>query len=142
MEEDTTNYCKLEIYIKKVNLKMICEKNLDIDNIKKLLKIKSNVKITLKQDMISFNLDDQTIGEYFINDENNLICSLIQFDGKKYHKEFLGYKFYSNDKVLILFKGLSKYSSNFTFYEINDGNKDNNNHNNNIKEIKNYNKNE
>lgn len=48
MEEDTTNYCKLEIYIKKVNLKMICEKNLDIDNIKKLLKIKSNVKITLK----------------------------------------------------------------------------------------------
>lgn len=142
MDEDTNNYCQLEIYIKSVNLKMICEQNLEIDNIKKLLNIKSNVKITLKQDMISFNLDDQTIGEYFINDENHLICSLIKFDGKKYHEEFLGYKFYSNDKVLILFKGLSKYSSNFTFYEINDGNKDNNKQNNNIKDKKNYNKNE
>ena len=54
----------------------------------------------------------------------------------------MGFKFYSNDKILILFKGLNKYSSNFTFYEINDGNKDNNKQNNNIKDKKNYNKNE
>ena len=131
MDEDITNFCQLEIYIKSVNLKMIRQKELEIDYIKKLLNVKSNVKITQNQDMISFNLDKQTIKEYYINDENYLICSIIKFDGKKYHEEFLGFKFYCNDKVLILIKGLSKYSSNFTFYEINDGNKNDNKQNNN-----------
>ena len=131
MDEDITNFCQLEIYIKSVNLKMIRQKELEIDYIKKLLNVKSNVKITQNEDMISFNLDKQTIKEYYINDENYLICSIIKFDGKKYHEEFLGFKFYCNDKVLILIKGLSKYSSNFTFYEINDGNKNDNKQNNN-----------
>ena len=64
MDEDITNYNQLEIYIKSANLKMICEKKLNIDNIKELLNVKSNIKVTLKQDMISFNLDDHLM-EYF-----------------------------------------------------------------------------
>ena len=47
MDEDITNYNQLEIYIKSANLKMICEKKLNIDNIKELLNVKSNIKVTL-----------------------------------------------------------------------------------------------
>ena len=66
--------------------------------------------------------------------ENNFNCSRIVYSRTPYKEEFLGFKFYCNDKIIVLSKELNKYSSNFIFHEVNTNN--NKDHNNDIKNDK------
>lgn len=148
--EDEINYYLLENAIKKINIIKICEsKNYNEEEIKKELNLKSDSKIIINKNYGLLSYYNHRFEEYFLNDENSeenkFHISQIQYSGNLYEEEFLGYKFYCNDKILILSRELNKYSSNFTFHEVNikDNNNKSDNKNNNDdknKDINKYNK--
>ena len=132
MEEEESNYHILENAIKNINLvKMNNEKNLNYEKIKEQLNLKSDSEIIIEKYCVIISYNNLKFEEYILDDENNVNISKIEFDGNHYKKEFSGYKLYCDDKILILMKELNKYSSKFTFDEINiqDNNKDHKNEN-------------
>lgn len=130
MVEDT-NYYKLENAIKGINL-------LKIDNteeeIKKQFNLEAKTKITIEKEYVSLSYEEHKFEEYYLDVENIFNCSEINYSRIPYKEEFLGFKFYCNDKIIILIKELNKYTSNFTFHEVNINN--NKDHNNDIKNDK------
>ena len=136
--EDEEYYYQLEHAIKNINLiKINKEKNLDEEEIKKSFGLKSDSKIYINKDFGLISYGNHKFEEYFLDDENcednKYSISKIQYRGTFYKEEFLGFKFYCNDKILILSKEPNKYSTNFTFHEVNvkDNNNKNDNKNNN-----------
>ena len=122
--EDEENYYLLEHAIKNINLiKIDKEKNLDEEEIKKSFGLKSDSKIYINKDFGLISYGNHKFEEYFLDDENcednKYSISKIQYSGTFYKEEFLGFKFYCNDKILVLSKELNKYSTNFTFHEVN-----------------------
>lgn len=138
MDEDT-NYYKLENAIKNLNLlKMNDNEKSNSEVIIKQFNLEHNTKINIDKDFGSLSYEDHKFEEYFLNVDNDFNCSKILYSRIPYKEEFLGFKFYCNDKIIILIRELRKYSFNFIFHEVNtkDNNKD---HNNDIKNVKNDN---
>ncbi len=134
MDEDT-NYYKLENAIKNLNLlKMNDNEKSNSEVIIKQFNLEHNTKINIDKDFGSLSYEDHKFEEYFLNVDNDFNCSKILYSRIPYKEEFLGFKFYCNDKIIILIRELRKYSFNFIFHEVNtkDNNKD---HNNDIKNV-------
>ena len=153
MDEDI-NYYKILNAIKNIDLiKLNKEKNNYEEEIRKQFNLEANTKISFEKDYLSLSYKDYKFEEYFLFIENNNFdCSKITYSGIPYEEEFLGLKYYCKDKIIVLIKELNKYSSNFTFHEVNiENNKEHNNdiknentdnnkeHNNDIKNVNIYN---
>ena len=134
MVEDT-NYYKLENAIKNIDLKKMNNNEEKIEEkIKRQFNLEAKTRINIQNNYGSLSYEGHKFEEYFLEVENNFNCSEIDYTRIPYKEEFLGYKFYCNDKIIILSKGLNKYSSNFIFQEVNTNN--NKDHNNDIKNDK------
>ena len=134
MVEDT-NYYKLENAIKSINLiEMDNNEESKEEKIKKQFNLEAKTKINIEKEYGSLSYEGHKFEEYFLDVENNFNCSKIVYSRTPYKEEFLGFKFYCNDKIIVLSKELNKYSSNFIFYEVNTNN--NKDHNNDIKNDK------
>lgn len=92
--------------------------NLDNLNLEKLKKLFPNIEITITGNEVTYKDKEKTLLEYFYEDPNNLKFSNIYFTGNGYNREFIGYKFFSEDFVLILIKNSFELFSDFSFYEI------------------------
>lgn len=128
MVEDT-NYYKLENAIKNINLLKVDnnEENIE-EKIKRQFNLEAKTRINFGNDYVSLSYEGHKFEEYFLEVENDFNCSQIVYSRIPYKEEFLGYKFYCNDKIIILSKELNRYSSDFIFHEVNtNNNKDQNN---------------
>ena len=127
MVEDP-NYYKLENAIKNINLLKANNNDDYHEEIKKQFNLDAKTKITIEKDYGSLSYKEHKFEEYFLDVENGFNCSTIDYSRIPYKEEFLGFKFYCNNKIIILTKELNKYSSNFIFDEIViDNNTDQNN---------------
>lgn len=94
--------------------------NLDNLNIVKLNKIFPKINITIRGNEVTYKDKEKTLIEVYHEDLNKLKYSEIYFSSKEYDQEFIGYKFFSNDIVLILIKSSYNLFSDFSFYEMNE----------------------
>ena len=93
--------------------------NLENLNIVKLNKIFPKINITIRGSEVTYKDKDKTLIEVYHEDLNNLKYSEIFFTSNEYNHEFIGYKFYSKDIVLMLIKNSYNLYSDFSFYEMN-----------------------
>lgn len=96
--------------IKKVNLD-----NLNLEILKDLF---PKIDITITGNVVTYKDKEKILLEEFYEDINNLKFSTLYFTGNGYNQEFIGYKFFSKDIVLILIKNSFELFSDFSFYEI------------------------
>ena len=101
--------------IKKVNLD-----NLNLIKLNEFFP-KINIKIEGNEVTYEDKNKEKILIEKYIEDKNNLKFSEIYFSGNGYNQEFIGYKFFSNDIVLIIIKNSFDLYSDFSFYEKNEG---------------------
>ena len=97
--------------------------NLDNLNLIKLNELFPKINIAIEGNEVTYKdkNNEKILFEKYIEDLNNLKFSEIFFSGNGYHHEFIGYKFFSNDIVLILIKNSFDLYSDFSFYEKNEG---------------------
>ena len=98
MNEDDINYYTLLKAVKQLNLSQINDMDINEEEIKKQLNLKSNVKINIDKDLIILSLNKHKFEEYFLNKEKKFSCSCIKYSGYSYKDEFLGYKLYTDNK--------------------------------------------
>lgn len=82
---------------------------------------KINIRIEGNEVTYEDKNKEKILIEKYIEDKNNLKFSEIYFSGNGYNQEFIGYKFFSNDIVLIIIKNSFDLYSDFSFYEQNEG---------------------
>jgi hypothetical protein len=97
--------------------------NLDNLNLIKLNEFFPKINIRIEGNEVTYEdkNKEKILIEKYIEDKNNLKFSEIYFSGNGYNQEFIGYKFFSNDIVLIIIKNSFDLYSDFSFYEKNEG---------------------
>ena len=98
-------------------------KNVNLDNLvlEKLQELFPNINITMTEnEEVVYKDKGKILLEKFHKDSNNLGYSTIYFTTEEYNLDFIGYKFFSKDIVLILIKNSIELFSDFSFYEMNE----------------------
>lgn len=109
--KDTVNYFIFTNIIKEFNKDMIETKNKEKINRENIVKMKDN-------NIIEYKKNGKILKECLYKDGNSLYFSTINYTGDFYSDEVIGFKFFYENKNLMLIKYPFNYYPDYTFYDL------------------------